>query len=146
MRVRESIEIKTPLPEAFDYIVDVGNYPEWMAHAVEVRKDGPGAPKESDEFVVAIKSIGRHFETPYLRTSYEPNRRCTDQSVGGPIPNQRWHSTFQDLPDGTRMTRTVEVGAAGLLRLLAPLQRWAAGRQLKEDLQTLKGVLERRPS
>lgn len=40
------------------------------------------------------------------------------------------------------MTRAVEVESEGLLRLLEPIQRRAAGRQLKKDLQTLKDVLE----
>ena len=86
MRVEESIEINKPLKEVFDYVSDVGNYPQWMAHALEVLKDTPG-PQQSDRFIVAIKSVGRRFETPYERTAYEPNRRYTDRAVGGPIPN-----------------------------------------------------------
>jgi hypothetical protein len=38
----------------------------------------------------------------------------------------------------------VEVESHGLLKLLEPLQRRAAGRQLKNDLQTLKDVVEGR--
>jgi hypothetical protein len=38
----------------------------------------------------------------------------------------------------------VDVESTGLLRLLEPLQRRAAGRQLKKDLQTLKQVVEGR--
>lgn len=98
----------------------------------------------SDRFVVAIRSVGRRFETPYERTSYEANRRYTDQAVGGPVPSQRWHSTFHEVPRGTRVTRAVDVEPRGLLKLLEPLQRHAAGRQLKSDLQTLKRALERR--
>jgi ribosome-associated toxin RatA of RatAB toxin-antitoxin module len=63
MRVEESIEINRPLQEVFDYISDVGNYPEWMAHALEVRKDTEGSPQQNDRFIVAIKSVGRRFET-----------------------------------------------------------------------------------
>jgi hypothetical protein len=62
--------------------------------------------------------------------------------VGGPIPNQRWHCTFHDVPHGTRVTRAVDAEPGGLLKLLEPLQRRAAGRQLKQDLHTLKDVLE----
>jgi len=143
MRVEESVEINRPLHEVFNYVSDVGNYPEWMAHALEVRKDTPG-PQQSDSFVVAIKSVGRRFETPYERTSYEADRRYTDRAVGGPIPNQRWHSDFQEVPGGTRLTRAVDVESGGLLKLLQPLQKRAAERQLRKDLQTLKGVVEAR--
>ena len=144
MRVEESIEINKPLKEVFDYVSDVGNYPQWMAHVLEVLKDTEGPPQHNDRFIVAIKSVGRRFETPYERTSYEANRRYTDRAVGGPIPNQRWESTFQEVPGGTRLMRAVEVESGGLLKLLEPLQKRAAERQLRKDLKTLKEVLEAR--
>ena len=87
MRVEESIEIDRPLKAVFDYVSDVLNYPEWMAHALEVRKDTQGPPQQGERFTLAIKSVGRRFETPYQRTSYEANRQFTDRAVGGPIPN-----------------------------------------------------------
>jgi uncharacterized membrane protein len=142
MRVEESIEIDRPLEAVFRYVSDVGNYPEWMAHVLEVRKDTPGPPQQGDTFTVAIKSVGRRFETPYARTSFEANRRYSDRATGGPIPNQRWHSIFEEVSRGTRLTRAVDAEPGGLLKLLEPLQKRAAGRQLKEDLQTLKHLLE----
>ena len=144
MHVEESIEINRPLQEVFDYVSDVGNYPKWMAHALEVRKDTPDLPQQGDRFTLAIKSVGLRFETPYERTSSEPNRQITDRAVGGPVPNQRWHSAFQEVPGGTRFTRAVDVESGGLLKLLEPLQKRAAGRQLRKDLQTLKNVVEAR--
>ena len=144
MRVEESIEINRPLKEVFDYVSDVGNYPVWMADALEVGKDTAGPPQQSDSFIVAIKSVGRRFETPYERTSYEANRHYTDRAVGGPIPNQRWDSTFQEVPRGTRLTRAVEAEMSGILKLLEPIQKRAAERGLRRDLRTLKDVLEAR--
>ena len=144
MRVEKSIEINRPLQEVFNYVSDVGNYPEWMAHALDVHKDTEGPPQHSDRFIVAIKSVGRRFETPYERTSYKADRRYTDRAVGGPIPNQRWESTFQEVPGGTRLMRAVEAEGGGLLKLLEPLQKRAAERQLRKDLKTLKDVLEAR--
>jgi deazaflavin-dependent oxidoreductase (nitroreductase family) len=144
MRVEETIEIDRPPEAVFSYVSDIGNYPEWMAHVLEVRKDTPGPPQQGDTFTIAIKSVGRRFETPYERTSSEANRRCTDRALGGPIPNQSWHSTFEEVAGGTRLTRAVDAEPGGVLRLLEPLQKRAAGRQLREDLQTLKHLLEAR--
>jgi uncharacterized membrane protein len=142
MRVEKSIEINRPLEEVFNYVSEVGNYPGWMAHALEVRKDTVGPPQQGDSFIVAIKSVGRRFETPYERAFYEPNRRYTDRAVGGPVPNQRWDCAFQEVPGGTRLTRAVEAEMSGILKLLEPIQKRAAERQLRKDLQTLKDVLE----
>ena len=142
MRVEVSIEINRPLQEVFNYVSDVGNYPEWMAHVLEVLKDTEDPPQQSDRFTVAIKSVGRRFETPYERTAYEANRGYTDRAVGGPVPNQRWDCTFQEAPGGTRLTRAVETEMSGILKLLEPIQKRSAGRGLRRDLQTLKDVLE----
>jgi len=67
VRVQGSVEVNRPLHEVFDYVSNVGNYPNWVAHALEVRTDTPGPPRQSDRFIVAIKSVGRRFETPYER-------------------------------------------------------------------------------
>jgi hypothetical protein len=42
------------------------------------------------------------------------------------------------------LMRAVEAEPGGLLKLLEPLQKRAAERQLRKDLQTLKDVLETR--
>jgi hypothetical protein len=42
------------------------------------------------------------------------------------------------------LTRAVEAEPGGLLKLLEPLQKRAAERQLGKDLKTLKDVLEGR--
>ena len=142
MRIEDSIEINRPLQEVFNYVSDVGNYPEWMADALEVRKDTAGPPQQGDRFTLAIKSVGRLFETPYERTSYEANRRYTDRAIGGPVPNQRWACAFEEVPGGTRLTRAVEAEMGGILKLLEPIQKRSAERGLRRDLQTLKDVLE----
>jgi len=144
MRVEESIEINRPLEEVFNYVSDVANFPEWTAHTLEVRKDTVGPPQQGDRFTLAIKSVGRRFETPYERTSYEPNRRYIDRAVGGPIPNQQWEYTFEEIPGGTSLKRAVEAEPGGLLKLVEPLQKRAVTRQLRTDLQTLKDLLEAR--
>lgn len=133
MRAEESIDIKRSLGDVFNYVSDVGNYPEWMAHVLEVVQETPGAPQESDRFIVAIKSVGRRFETPYEMTTYEAGGGYTDQAVGGPVPDQQWHATFQEVPGGTRVTRAVDAHLNGLLKLLEPVQKWAAERQLRKE-------------
>jgi len=48
------------------------------------------------------------------------------------------------MPGGTRLTRAVDVESRGLLKLLEPIQKRTAERQLRKDLQALKEVLEAR--
>ena len=82
---------------------------------------------------------------PYtVRTSYEPNRRYTDRAVGGPVPNQEWYYTFEQVSEGTRLTRAVEGEPGGYFKLADPLIERALKRQVRNDLETLKDLLEAR--
>ena len=144
MRVEESIEINRPLEEVFSYVYDVDNCPEWTGPTIGVRKVRPDPPREGDEFTVAIKFLGRHFETPYERTSYEPKRWYTDRATGGPIPNQEWYYTFEEVSGRTRLTRVVEGEPGGYFKLAYPLIERALKHQVRNDLETLKDLLEAR--
>ena len=108
MRVEESIEIRRPLNEVFDYVANPENLPEWSSLAIEV-KNAPEPLNEGDTFTTVGKFLGRRFETPFERASYEPNRRYTDRAAGAPIPDQEWTYTFEEVSEGaTRLTRAAE--------------------------------------
>ncbi len=143
MHVEESIRIDRPVQQVFDYVSEVDNFPEWTGTAIEVHKGAPGPVREGDRFTAIIKFLGRRFETPYERTSYdEPNRRFIEQATGGPIPNQQWTYAFEEVPGGTRLTRAVEGEPGGFFKLADPLIERALKRQVRADLETLKGLLE----
>ncbi len=111
MRVEESVEINRSPEEVFDYVANPLNLPEWSGLAIEIEvKDAPAvALREGDTFTAAGKFLGRRFETPFERISIEPNRRYTDRATGGPIPDQDWIYTLEEMPAGsTRLTRAVE--------------------------------------
>ena len=144
MRVEESVEINRLRQEVFDYVANPENLPAWSGLAIEM-KDAPGPLiKEGDTFTVVGKFLGRRFETPYERSSYEPNRRYTDRATGGPVPDQDWTYTFEELPEGTRLTRAVEGEPGGFFKLAEPLIERALKRQVRADLETLKDLLEAR--
>ena len=147
MRVEESIEINRPLEEVFDYMANPENLPEWTGLVVEVgdvQTSTSGPLQEGDAFTLVGKFLGRRFETPYERTSYEPNRRYTDRATGGPVSNQEWRYTFEELAGGTRLTRVAEGEPEGFFKLADPIIERVLKRQVRTDLETLKDVLEAR--
>ena len=145
MRVEESIEIGRPRKEVFDYVSEPDNFSEWAGAAIEVRKETPRPVREGDTFTVAIKFLGRRFETPYERTSYEPERLFKERAAGGPIPDQEWTYTFEEVSESTtRLTRVAEGEPGGFFKLADPLIERALRRQIRADLETLKDLLEAR--
>jgi len=144
MHVEESIEIGRPVEEVFAYVANPENLPEWSGLAIEV-KEAPEPLSEGDTFTAVGKFLGRRFETPYERASYEPNRRYTDRATGGPIPDQEWTYTFEEASgDTTRLTRAAEGEPGGFFKLADPLIERALKRQVRADLETLKDLLEAR--
>ena len=145
MHVEESIEIGRPRKEVFDYVSEPDNFPEWTGTAIEVRKGTPGPVREGDSFTVAIKFLGRRFETPYERISYEPDRLFKERAAGGPIPDQEWTYTLEEVSEGaTRLTRAVQGEPGGFFKFADPLIERALKRQIRADLETLKDLLEAR--
>jgi uncharacterized protein YndB with AHSA1/START domain len=141
MRVEESIKIDRPVEEVFSYVANPENLPEWSGLAIEV-KDAPVPLGEGDTFSVVGKFLGRRFETPFELTSYEPNRHYTHRARGGPIPDQDWTYTYEEVSGGTRLTRTVEGEPGGFFKLAEPLIERALKRQVRTDMETLKDLLE----
>jgi len=142
MRVEESVEINKPVEEVFSYVANPENLPEWSGIVQEVRKEAQGPPKEGDRFTSVAKFLGRRFETPFEVVSYEPPRRSSHRSTGGPFP-QEWTRTFeQTAGGGTRLTQVTEGEPGGFFRLVGPVLEMAGRRQFKTDLENLKDLLE----
>src|SRR5215210_7268527 len=144
LRSEESVEINRPVEDVFSYVTNVESQPEWATPPMEVRKDTPGPPKEGDAFTSVSKFLGRRFETPFRITSIEPNRQFSYRATGGPLPDQRWNNTFEEVSRGTRLTAVVEGEPGGFFRLAEPLIQRAVNRQFRADLGTLKDMLESR--
>jgi uncharacterized protein YndB with AHSA1/START domain len=144
MRVEESVEINRPVEEVFSYVSTLESQPEWAGPALEVRKDTPGPLKEGDTFTYVAQFLGRRFETPFQVTSIEPNRQFSYHATGGPLPDQQWTYTWEEVSGGTRYTQVVEGEPRGFFRLADPLLERALKRQFRADLETLKDMLEAR--
>jgi uncharacterized protein YndB with AHSA1/START domain len=143
MRVEESVVINRSPEEVFDYVANPENLPEWSGLALEVRKETQGSlNEEGARFTTVAKFLGRRFETPFEVIVYDPPRRHTDRSTGGPFPQEYTH-IFEEVEGGrTRLTAVTEGEPGGFFRLAGPLLEMAGKRQFRADLDTLKDLLE----
>jgi hypothetical protein len=88
MHVEESGLIDQPVEKVFNYAADPVNFPKCSGAAVEVRdlkQNTPGQLGEGDRFMPVHKFLGR-IEEHVEVTAYEPNRRLSERTAGGPAP------------------------------------------------------------
>jgi uncharacterized membrane protein len=141
MRTEHSVQISRPLEEVFAYTSNVDNLPEWAGAVIEVRRSATGQLQEGDRFTTVSKFLGRRFETPQEVTAYEANRRYSYRSTGGPFPLS-FTFAFEATPGGTHLTEIAEGEPGTFFRLAGPLLEAAVRRQFKNDLATLKDLME----
>ena len=142
MHVEESVEINRPPDVVFSYVANPENLPEWSGIVLDVQREGQDPLREGARFTTVAKFLGRRFETPFEVVSYEPPRRSSHKSTGGPMP-QEWTRTFEETEGGgTRLTQAVEGEPGGFFRLAGPLLERAGRRQFRTDLENLKDLLE----
>ena len=144
MRAEESGVVNRPVEKVFGYLADPLNLPEWSGAAVEVRdlkQNTPGEPGEGDRFTPVHKFLGRRIEEHVEVTAYEPNRHLRHWSTGGPMPLEI-NYLFEEVSGGRRLTVSMDAQPAGFLRLIGHVFGRAVKRQIRNDLKTLKGLLE----
>ena len=144
MRVEESVEINRPVEEVFTYVSDPQTLPEWSGTVIEVQKEVQGTLREGQRYTSVAKFLGRRFETPLEVTAYEPPRRHSARSTGGPFPQEYTYILEEAAGGGTRLTLVAEGEPGGFFRLVGPLLQRAGSRQFRADLATLKDLLETR--
>jgi uncharacterized protein YndB with AHSA1/START domain len=144
MRFEYTIVISQPVEKVFDYISNPANLPEWQGPPTEIRdlqQSAPGQLREGDGFTTVLQFLGRRYETPTEVSAYEPNRRLSYRGTGGPVFTEITF-IFEEVPGGTRFTHSQEVEPRGYFGLAESSFEIEARRQLRNDLQRLKDLLE----
>jgi uncharacterized protein YndB with AHSA1/START domain len=144
MHFEYTMVINQPVERVFNYVSNPANLPEWQGPPTEIRnlqQTTPDQLREGDRFTTVLQFLGRRYETPTEVSTYEPNRRLSYRGTGGPVPTQITF-IFEEVPGGTRFTHTQEVEPRGFFGLAGSPFRIEARRQLRNDLQTLKDLLE----
>jgi uncharacterized protein YndB with AHSA1/START domain len=140
MRFSTSVLIDRPVAEVFEFFTDLRNAPEWSVEVTEVRYDGDirlGATG-----VDTRRSGKKTEEWPWTVTEYDPPHRVTF-SYSTPVEATSVFS-FEQSPDGTRMTCDTDLRPRGLWHLLAPFIRAEAKRNDRAQFAKAKALLEAR--
>ncbi len=136
-----SITINQPIEKVFDFVTDVNNAAKWQSGIIEAKSTSNGATGVGSTYQYTVQVMGRKIETEGEITAHEPYSRYAWKSTKGPFPLSGG-SSFEDTPDGVRVTDKVEAEPGGFFKLAEGLLMKQQQSQMENDLANLKQVLE----
>jgi uncharacterized membrane protein len=143
MAITSSIDIDRSPTDVFAYLDDLARHGEWQTQIVSVKVEGDG-PTKVGTHATEVRQVGKRKMTiEYEVTEHDPPKSFAFQGLNGPVrPFGR--GTVEPLDDGkrSRVTITLDFEGHGFGKLILPLARRDAGKQVPLDQQRLKERLE----
>ena len=139
MRIELTVEISRPPEAVFELLSDIERLSEWQTSAVEAHTGGPLA--EGSRVREKRRLLGREVDTELEVVAYEPPKRLTLRSLGGPVDFRVDHE-LTERGGGTVLRFVAEAQPGGLLRLTEPLLARTAKQEFRQDFDRLKELLE----
>jgi uncharacterized membrane protein len=138
-----SIEIARSPDEVFAYLGELDKHPEWQEQLLTVDVQTEGPTRAGTRAFETRKVGGRTNKGTIEITEYEAPRRVSFRGLDGPI-RPVGTVLVEPLDDGSRSRLTLEMDLEGhgIGKLLMPLARRQATKQIPKDQAQLKGRLE----
>ena len=139
----ETVEVARSPQEVFAYLDDLSRHGEWQTQieSVELLTEGP--TRVGTRAVDTRRVPGGRQKITYEITEHDPPRRAAFRGLDGPI-RPVGSVTVEGLDEGRRSRVTLELHLEGhgLGKLIAPLVRLDARRQVPKDQARFKERLE----
>jgi uncharacterized protein YndB with AHSA1/START domain len=135
-----TVMIGRPIEEVFAFLADFENIPRWNYAIVETRKVSKG-PVGVGTIYRQVRSVPSRSEERFEVTAYDPPRQLEIQAQLGPFPS-RLSYALDAVPEGTRVTNSVELQLRGPGRLLGRVAVPRVRDAVAANLRKLKELLE----
>jgi hypothetical protein len=135
--------ILRPVWEVFDFITNPQNNSQWQYGSLESVQISEGCMRVGTVFSSFGHFMGRRIQSDFEVTEFETNKRYGFETISGPIQLQTSYS-FETDDRGTTVVVSSLINPGGFFKLVDPIVARMAKKQFKENLATLKGILETR--
>ncbi len=142
--IRETVEISRSPDEVFAYLSQLDRHGEWQEQIIEVTVETEGPTRVGSRATDLRKVPGGKQRVSYEITEFDPPQKASFRGVNGPI-RPAGTVTVEPLEGGSRSRVTLELDLVGhglVGKLLGPLARRDARRQVPEDQRRLREHLE----
>ena len=136
-----TVMISRPIEQVFGFLSDFENLPRWNYVIVETHKVSQG-PVGVGTIYQQVRSVPSRSQERFEVTTYNPPRHLEIQGQLGPFPS-RLSYALDALPEGTRVTNSVELELRGPGRLLGRVAVPRVRDAVAANLRKLKELLER---
>ena len=139
--VVSEVVIARPRADVAAYAADPDNATSWYANIerAEWRTEPP--LREGSRIAFVAHFLGRTLAYTYEIAELVPGERLVMRTADGPFPMETTY-TWEDGPDGTRMTLRNRGQPRGFTKIRAPMMAAAMRRANRKDLERLKTLLE----
>jgi uncharacterized membrane protein len=142
--IRESIEIARSQADVFAYLADLARHGEWQDSITSVRVGTEGPTRVGTRATEVRKMGNREQSVTYEITEHDPPRMFAFRGVDGPL-RVAGRAIVEPVGDGTGSQVVLELdfephGLVG--RLVAPMARKQAAKEVPRTQQKLKSLLE----
>jgi len=144
IHLEKSTIVRRPSHEVFAFVADQTNAPRWQSGIVEVRRLTNGPPGFGTKHTFTRTFMGRQMTGENEYVAFEPGKRVDFRTTSGPRLLASYAVTA--VPEGTRLTATMEVDFSGVMSVAEPLVARALGRDVVGNLARLTSILESSPA
>ena len=141
INLNSTVMIYRPIQQVFDFVSTAENDFQWQYGTLESAQVSPGITGAGAFFRSVGHLMGRRLQGTFEITEYEKNKKYGFRSLSGPLRLQTLY-TFEMTAGSTKVNVSTRASLADLFQVSEGVLEKQLGKQLKENLALLKGILE----
>ena len=145
IQLEMSTMIYRPIKQVFDFVSTPENDYQWQYGTLATAKLNDGVSKIGSFFRSVGHMLGRRTQGTYEVFEYESNKEYGFKSLSGPLHSQTSY-TFKTTNGGTRITISTRAHVVNFFQMDERFMGSKIKKQLKENLNILKRLLEEQAS
>ena len=141
--ITNSVEIARKPEEVFAYLDDLSRHGEWQEQIVNIQMRTEGPTRVGTRATQTRRAPGGDQTFTYELTEHDPPRKASFRAIDGPVRPVGMISV-EPLEGGSRSRVTLQLDfeGHGIGKLMAPLAKRQARKQVPKDQARLKERLE----
>jgi hypothetical protein len=141
INLNTTVMIYRPIKQVFDFISVAENDFQWQYGTLESARVSAGVVGVGAFFRSVGHFMGRRLQGTFEITEYEANKKYGFKSLSGPLRLQTLY-TFEIDGGSTKVNVSTQASVVDFFQIREGILERQLGKQLKENMALLKGILE----